>query len=1352
MIAFWGVFHYNTERQNHFVGPWKDRENMKNTVLIVFSLLLACPAFATDRLVPGQYGTIQAGIDAAVNGDTVIIADGLYAGYGYRDIDFGGKAITVRSENGPANCIIDCDGTEAEPHRGFLFQSGEGASSILAGFTITNGYAKYGGGIHCENSSPTIINCKISGNEALGGGGIYLLGSSAVIKNCMISGNWAVRLGGGVDYYGSSPTITNCTIASNEEVGVCGWSGSCVIKNSILWDNSLLPWQKDQFVVTYSDVQGGWEGQGNIDVDPLLTPDGHLRAGSPCINLGDPDGDFSGQVDIDSEPRITGAGVDMGSDEFLDSDLDGLPDWWENRYFGSPTAAEADADPDMDGHTNLTEYELYSSDPTIAAVTYYVDAQDGDDAYDGLSPVWDGQHGPKRTIQAGIDTARHGDTVIVEPGRYYENICFLGKAITVRSTNPTDWDVVKNTIIDARWDDTYIDGRRYGSCVLFDHGEDSSSILEGFTLTRGAGTAPLDVRRGANVPREFLMWGKAGGGILCLSSSPTIRHCNISGNGRRRCYDYWRYDCYDYYVEYGGAIALLGDCRATISSCFIVNNGVGYRGVGAGIIIASNTPETATSTITNCTIANNLCEHCKYECYQVDCSEARPAISNTIIWGDYIRSLLIADPSLVTYSCVKDAYIFEGEYDEYAEPYDLTAAGGNISGPPRFVRLAEPDLGGSDSDYIEPPPGDTGGDEPPQWDGGDYYQDPDLSYPEPVDYHLQAISPCVNAGDPDFTADGQTDIDGQPRVMAGRVDIGADEVVPQIIVDRPAAGEVFSAGSTHEVKWSSYGAGSVDILFSENAGGNWLTVEAGLADTGGYLWQLPARVDSNQCLISVVPSIPDSDVVCVESGLFTIQRYPRRPDAPPGLARKGVSGQTGLSKNYGPELGCIKWQFETEGPVTASVTIGGDDRVYIPCEDGKLYTLDADGCVLWTYDTNSPIVSSPAAGYYGMVYIADEAGKLYAINGEGRVLWTHTTDGPVYSSPTVSPDGRIYICSLDGVLYALAADGSELWSFQTHSRGSVAGSIFASPTIADDGAVYIAGLYDPNLYALNPDDGSIKWACSFRFPAESCDPDIDTKVGWPFASPAVAADGTIYQTLLYDPNLYAIEPDTGAIIWSTNLADPCSGWFEEPYYYQYGSKTIVEYHLSGSGWSRPALGPDGTIYVSFDDPYLRAVEPDGSIKWASRLGMVGGFTLTVGSDGLIYAASDDSHLYVVEPDGRQIAQFQGDNWLSFPTITADDTIIVSDANNTVWAIKDDGCDGLPAALHRPQDLNADWAVDYLDLALLAADWLDSTDWQLSDYYGYYTDNTVYLTGDIDKDLYVDFDDFAELANRWLSEE
>ena len=247
------------------------------------------------------------------------------------------------------------------------------------------------------------------------------------------------------------------------------------------------------------------------------------------------------------------------------------------------------------------------------------------------------------------------------------------------------------------------------------------------------------------------------------------------------------------------------------------------------------------------------------------------------------------------------------------------------------------------------------------------------------------------------------------------------------------------------------------------------------------------------------------------------------------------------------------------------------------------------------------------------------------------------------------------------------------------------------------------------------------------------------EAGWPFVSPVVAADGTIYQTLLYDSHLYAIEPNNGTIIWSVDLADPCSGLFDPEY---------AEECADADAWSEPALGPDGTIYVSFDDPYLRAVDPNGSIKWITRLGMVGGLTLTVDSNGLVYAAGDDKQLFVADANGSEIARFRGDGPLSFPVVTADNTIIINDANNTVWAIMQDGCEGKTGRLNRITDLNGDRRNDMLDLAAVAADWLECTRYSDCGYLG----SEVYLLGDINMNMYVDFDDFAALANRWLNEE
>jgi len=1144
---------------------------MKKALLTAIILLVSVSVgLATDRHVPAEYPTIQAAIDAAVNGDTVIIASGTYTGPGNSDIYFRGKAITVKSEDGPESCIIDCQNLGG----GFKFRQGEDANSVLTGLTIVNarGISVSYYAIDCRNSNPTISNCNIKYSDI----GIYC-GNTINLR------------------------IINCNIVQNSDGIRCSGSNVTITNSIVRGNNRQFYLASGVANVTYSNVQGGWEGQGNIDTDALLTPDGHLRAGSACIDAGDPNSDPVVTVDIDGEARIGGTRVDIGSDKFHDSDSDGLPDWWEKKYFGSSTAAEPDADPDLDGYTNLVEYEIYSSDPTFSAVIYYANSSAGDDSYDGLAAEWDGVHGPKKTIQAAIDAAVNSDTVIAAPGWYSENINFLGKAITVRSSNPASWDVVKNTIIN---------GNCQGSCVVFNHNETNGSILEGFTLTHGKGTLIQSYRyHDGYIRNEYV-----GGGIFCLDSSPTIRRCNIKANGYDICET-------NYTFVIGSGIALLGRCQAEIVNCFITDNlansGLSGGG-GSGITIRSNMPEAARSTIRNCTIANNKAPDATLNSYQVDCWDARPIISNTIIWSNngpplpddwygtsYTRGLFIADPNLVTYCCIRDAYIFKGKYDQKAEPYDLTMGVGNINEGPFFVQPFEVST-------------------------------------EDRDYHLFGASPCINSGDPAFVGGGETDIDGQARIMGGRIDIGADEVVPEIVVSKPAGGEVWSAGSTHTIEWTSYGAAVVKILFSSNGGGHWQVVANRVGDSGSYRWHLPYRVDSSQCMISVVPGVPDANVVCTGSGLFTIQRYRGRV-LPPLLCRKE-------KMETGPEmLDKVKWQFETAGPVTAGVTIGCNSWTYITCEDGFLYNLNKNGSLIWSYDANTPLASSAAVSRNGRVFFAGTNGKLYAIDCTGRLLWTHSTDGPCYSTPVIGPDGKVYIGSLDGMLYALGQDGSELWSFETGGIGAAGGSVFATPVFGKDRTIYIAGLYDPNEYALNPADGSIKWSCSFA------------SKGWPFATPALGADGTIYQTLLYDTRLYAIKPEDGTIKWSIDLADAGSGWFDPNYAQVYGD---------ADGWSSPVVGPDGTIYVSFDDPYLRAVNPDGSIKWVAHIGNTGGFTMTVGGDGLVYAASDDMNLYVIDKDGNGISAFTGNGGLSFPVLGPGHSIIVSDANNKVWSIED----------------------------------------------------------------------------------
>ena len=92
-----------------------------------------------DGSAAHPFDAIQEGIDAAGHGDTVLVLDGTYTGAGNRDLSFLGKAITVRSVNGPAKTIIDAQGTPTVPFRGFVFNGAETRQSVLEGFTITGG-------------------------------------------------------------------------------------------------------------------------------------------------------------------------------------------------------------------------------------------------------------------------------------------------------------------------------------------------------------------------------------------------------------------------------------------------------------------------------------------------------------------------------------------------------------------------------------------------------------------------------------------------------------------------------------------------------------------------------------------------------------------------------------------------------------------------------------------------------------------------------------------------------------------------------------------------------------------------------------------------------------------------------------------------------------------------------------------------------------------------------------------------------------------------------------------------------------------------------------------------------------
>jgi hypothetical protein len=754
------------------------------------ALLFLCPqpVCAAVIHVPADQATIQAGIDAALPGDTVLVADGTYKGEGNKNIDFKGKAITVQSDNGPANCIIDCEGDGI----GFYFHNSEGTDSVLSGFTITHGEG-LGAGILCHSASPKITHCNISynhshdgagislsnsapsisfcnfvGNSAYYTSGIYCYSSSPVIENCTFKENISELYGGVICLYGSSPEITNCVISQNNASAILSydshpkimnctiafnWGGSYasiysyssltitpMITNSIVWQNSPGQIKADSNsapTVIYSDVQGGYPGEGNFHGDPLFVDavngDYHLSVSSPCMYAGTPLG--APDTDIEGNPRPQGYGYDLGAyqttgyaeqrpiiDSFIaDTTKDFAPfdvaftctahdpDGLIASYritFGDGSAPQ----------TNTTGVFSHTYDTHGILYAFITVVDDADAAVNSAAIVITNNRKIKvpedySTIQAAMDAAIDGDWVLVADGIYTgpgnKDLDFKGKAIVVRSENGPE-----NCMIDCEGN---------GGAFYFHANEGEDSIVSGFTITNGQ--------------------TYKGGGVFCDNSSPTIKDCRITNNSAT----YAGGGIYSFSsslhisgceitgntAQYGGGIYTWGS--GTISSCVIRQNSATGKGGGIFCSASPNIMNTIISensgsegggisvrwegspSIVNCTITKNVATGTG-GAIRVEALTS-PVVTNCILWNDGPDEITKDEGSApsVRYCDVQGGYPGEG----------------NFHGDPLFVDAVK------------------------------------------GDYHLSVSSPCMYAG----TAEGapDTDIEGNRRPQGYGFDLGAYE-------------------------------------------------------------------------------------------------------------------------------------------------------------------------------------------------------------------------------------------------------------------------------------------------------------------------------------------------------------------------------------------------------------------------------------------------------------------------------------------------------------------------------------------------------------------------------------------------
>jgi hypothetical protein len=595
--------------------------------VVIDNLSILLQSAAVTIRVPQNFPTIQAAINAAHNGDVIEVARGIYSGQGNRDIDFSGKAITVCSAAGSAETIIDCGGSAAVSdggHRGFYFHQSEGADSVLSGFTVRGGRIfgfenppdpahwnpgrshPIGGGIYCEFSSPTIVDCVIQdcgteigggiggvGTEALitdcvieecvaggydsaqsggrggaigliggssatitncviqnnsgysnsYGAGLYVRQSSAVVAGCSISGNGpsddapGSLQGAGAYCSGTGTEVTfrncifsdnradvgaglylewlpdtsvppaqrlprcrveviNCTIVGNVRsgpvkspppaAGIQSASVDILVISSILWANTKTALTITDAVsptpVTYCDVEGGYPGTGNINQNPLFADmedgDYHLKSKygrydpwsgrwvgdsvhSPCIDAGDP------EASVGDEPVQNGGRINMGG-------------------YGGTSEASNGA-----GH-----------------LIYHVDGSSGRDNWnDGLSRAH-----AFATIQQAIDTARDGDTIVVWPGVYREQLFFMGKAITVQSAADA-------AVLTAPGD----------YAVSFYYCEGPGSVLANFVIT-GCGVAAIFCEGASPSLRNLTIVGNRFGVVAGDGADPNITNCILWDN------------------------------------------------------------------------------------------------------------------------------------------------------------------------------------------------------------------------------------------------------------------------------------------------------------------------------------------------------------------------------------------------------------------------------------------------------------------------------------------------------------------------------------------------------------------------------------------------------------------------------------------------------------------------------------------------------------------------------------------------------------------------------------------------------------------------------------------------------
>ena len=272
-------------------------------LLLCIAVLISGSAVSADtwHIKPdgtGDAPTIRAGVDSASAGDEVVLADGIYTGPGNRDVPIGSMK-TVRSESGnPEACVIDCQGSEAQPHRGFSMFS---AGARLEGVKVIHGYGDYEGGAVEAGGGISIVNCVFEDNFAYEGAAVAVYDFDwvglATISECEFINNQAYWTGGGLSagYRATELSLDHCTFIGNSTM----WSYGNVIDLLTWTDEEITTFQMTNCTVAGND--GGVVGVAatNSMDRTVVAYNGWSVYGfqlSCCDLFGNEDGDWVGGI------------------------------------------------------------------------------------------------------------------------------------------------------------------------------------------------------------------------------------------------------------------------------------------------------------------------------------------------------------------------------------------------------------------------------------------------------------------------------------------------------------------------------------------------------------------------------------------------------------------------------------------------------------------------------------------------------------------------------------------------------------------------------------------------------------------------------------------------------------------------------------------------------------------------------------------------------------------------------------------------------------------------------------------------------------------------------------------------